>query len=941
MNENVEYVGELLWPGELGHYLLITAFIAAIVSAISYYLSTRDNDDALSWKKMGRYAFYIHGFSVIAAMIILFTLMLGRHYEYNYVFKHVSDDLPFKYMFSAFWEDQEGSFLLWTFWQIIVGIVFIKFSPKWESSTMWIMALIQVFLSSMVLGFVVGDGRIGSTPFNLLREENIAPIFSDPNYLELINGRGLNPLLQNYWMVIHPPTLFLGFALCSVPFAISAGAILNNKVTEWVTVGLQWALWAGGILGIGILMGGAWAYEALSFGGYWAWDPVENTSLVPWLLIVAGIHANLVSKSVKRSYKLSFLMYAFTFLMVLYSTFLTRSGLTSESSAHAFTSLGMETQLLAFILFFLFLALFTYFIKRKEIPSPKEEEAFWSREFWLYLGSFVLILSTILITFTTSIPVFNKIIDFVGSITDQDLTDLHRQTPLDPIAHYNKYQMWIAILIGFMSGTAQYLRYKETNFSARWKSIGKSLGISLLISIPIAIIGIKWVGGIGVGYFLLIFSATYGFFSNVSYLFTGFHYNAKRLSSVLSHIGFAIMIWGVMASGLKKHYISTNPFLMRELIEDDEMAQKNILLFDSIPMQMSNFDALYFDSELDRNERKYHIKFVEKDKDGNPIDSFNLSPSAVYDNDFTNIVSFNPSTDRRLGKDIFTSISALPGDVMKASQAKEMEDSLHYEQYKVFIGDTIFLRNQIAIVQDVSMTNFHKDYEADSTDIAISAGVVFEDLKTGTSYSGRPTKVIKDHRFIADYPDRYNPFRLKAKLGDEFLDILYPSDDKLEYHKVVLENGEQINFAPYTITLQQLNKEITHPEYTAEEGDIAVQAELVIRNSNGDPVEILEPVFIIRGNSPHYIRDYKPRVGLAANFVHIDPANGKMEFAIGENHWAKNPIEISIAEDVPRNDFIVLEAIVFPGINLFWLGSILMMGGFFASLYVRKFKKSA
>ncbi|WP_236976520.1 cytochrome c biogenesis protein CcsA [Membranihabitans maritimus] len=936
MTENVEYIGELLWPGELGHYLLITAFVAAIVSAISYFAATRNEEDSESWKKLGRYSFYIHGISIIGAIVILFGLMLGRHYEYNYVYDHVSDSLPFKYMFSAFWEDQEGSFLLWAFWQIIVSIVFIKVSSKWESSTMWIMALIQVFLSSMVLGFVVGDGKIGSSPFNLLREENVAPIFSDPNYLSQINGRGLNPLLQNYWMVIHPPTLFLGFALCSVPFAISTGSILMNKFTEWVSVGLKWALWAGGILGIGILMGGAWAYEALSFGGYWAWDPVENTSLVPWLLIVAGIHANVVSKSVNRSYKLGFLMYALTFLMVLYSTFLTRSGLTSESSAHAFTSLGMETQLISFILFFLGLTVFTYFRKRKLIPTQKDEEPFWSREFWMYLGSFVLILSTILITFTTSIPVFNKIIDFVGNLLNQDLSQYHRTTPLDPIAHYNKYQMWIAVLIGLMSGTSQFLRYKEKNFKNRLKKIGKTLGISLLISIPIAYFGLKWVGGQGIGYALLIYAATYGLLSNAAFLFVGFKPNAKKLSSVLSHIGFAIMIWGVMASGLKKHYISTNPFIMRELVADQEMAEKNIMLFDDVPMAMSNYDAIFYQDTLMRNERFYQIKFVEKDQKGNPVDSFELSPSAVYNQDFTEVVSFNPSTDRRLGKDIFTAIKALPRDVMNANEARKLEDSLYYEEYNINIGDTVFLRRHTAVLKDISFNRLHEDYTRDSSDIAIGATLLFEDPENNISHLAIPTLAIKEHKFVAHYPARFNEFKVKARLGDAFVNILYPKDEDLEYHKVVLTKGETIPFSPYTITLNGLNKEISHPEYQSEEGDIAVQAELIIRDRNENITDILEPVFIIRGNSPHYIRDYKPRSGLAANFVHIDPATGKMEFAIGENHWRDKPVSIRIAEDVPRNDFLVLEAIVFPGINLFWLGSILMLSGFFVSLYVRR-----
>lgn len=941
MTENLEYVGELLWPGEVGHYLLITAFVAALLSAIAYAISNTDQEDSEGWKKLGRYSFYIHGISIIGAIVILFTLMLNHHYEYNYVWSHVSDDLPFKYMFSAFWEDQEGSFLLWTFWQIVISVIFIKVSSSWESSTMWILALIQVFLSAMVLGLVIGDLQIGSSPFNLLREENSSEIFQNANYLELIEGRGLNPLLQNYWMVIHPPTLFLGFALCSIPFAVAGGAIATGKYTQWVNASLKWGLWAAGFLGVGILMGGAWAYEALSFGGYWAWDPVENSSLVPWLLMVAAIHTNLVAKSVRRSYKFTYVLYGLSFIMVLYSTFLTRSGLTAESSAHAFTSSGMEGQLISFILFFVGLGTWIYFARGKNIPSNHDEEPFWSREFWIYLGSFVLILSTVLITFTTSIPVFNKIIDMVGSVIGQDLSSWHRTTPLDPIAHYNRYQLWIAVLIGLLAGTAQFLRYREKNYKNRFKIIGRDLLLSLVISIPIAYIGLRWVGGQGAGYVLLIFASTYIFISNILYLINGFQLNAKKLGSVTAHAGFGLMIWGVMASGLQKTYISTNPFVMRELVADETMANQNILLYKGVPMRMSNYEALYYKDTLVRNERVYSIQFTEFDMEGNRIDSFELHPTSVYANDFSEVVSFNPSTDRRFGKDIFTSISALPPEVMSVTEAQKREDEMPYEEYMIPVGDTIYLRHQIAILKGLNYNSFQPDYVPDSDDLAISADVLVIDLENNFTYLAKPTMVIKDHRFVVHYPDKSNETRVKVRLGEGFVNYLYPKDEDLEYHKVVMQKGQTVPFDPFMITLARLEKDVTHPEYEAEEGDIAVQAHLEIRNKSGILIDTIKPVFIIRENQPNFIRDYMPRSGIAANFVKIDPATGNMEFLIGERPAGEKRYPIRVAEDVPRSDFIVLEAIVFPGINLFWIGSSLMMVGFFISLYLRRRKKLA
>lgn len=938
MMENIEYIGELLWPGKLGHYLLVTAFVAALLSAFSYFKASRaEEPESESWRKIGRYSFYIHGVSIIVAIVTLFSLMLNHHYEYNYVWAHVSDDLPVRYMFPAFWEDQEGSFLLWIFWHIVLGAIFIKVSSKWESGTMWVMGLIQAFLVSMVLGLVVGDLQIGSSPFNLLRAENSSPVFENPNYLELIQGRGLNPLLQNYWMLIHPPTLFLGFALCSIPFAITVGAMSSKKYTQWTDVTLRWALWTGGVLGIGILMGGAWAYEALSFGGYWAWDPVENSSLVPWLIVVAGIHTNLIANSTRRSYRMTFALYIMTFVMVLYSTFLTRSGLTSESSAHAFTSSGMEGQLLALVLFFLGLGAYSFIKHSGNLPTKKDEEPFWSREFWMYLGAFVLILSTVLITFTTSIPVFNKIIDGFGKLTGQDLSEWHRTTPLDPIAHYNRYQLWIAVLIGLMTGTAQFLRYRESNYKKRFSKIGKDLLLSLLISIPLAYIGLEYVGGRGLGYILLIFAATYGLITNIWYLFKGYSRNSKKLGSVLAHSGFAIMIWGIMASGLQKTYISTNPFVMKQLVEDEEMANQNILLYKGLPMRMSNYEALYYKDTLIRNERFYSIRFVEFDEDENRVDSFDLHPSSVYANDLTEVVSFNPSTDRRVSKDIFTSISALPPEVMNVSEAQKRENELPYEDYQIPLEDTIYLRKQIAILKGISFDNFQPDYKPEEGDLAVSASVLIIDPERNFTHLARPTMVIKDHRFVVHYPEKSEESRVKIRLGEDFLNLLYPQDNLLDYHRVVLKKGETADFAPYTITLQDLKKDISHPEYEMQEDDVAVQAQLVVRDRAGHTVDVIEPVFYIRDNQTHSLRDYQPKSGLAANFVKIDPSDGKMNFRIGERTDLPQDMKYSIriAEDVPRSDFIVLEAIIFPGINLFWVGSILMMGGFFIAFHSR------
>src|SRR5699024_9714717 len=213
--------------------------------------------------------------------------------------------------------------------------------------------LCQVFLASMLLGIEVFGTRIGSSPFILLREALDAPIFSDPNYLSMIaDGNGLNPLLQNYWMVIHPPTLFLGFASMIVPFGFAAAGLWTRRYKEWMKPGLPWALFAVMVLGAGIIMGSFWAYEALNFGGFWAWDPVENASIIPWFTLIAAVHVLIAYKSSGHSYFTAALLVMISFVLVIYASFLTRSGILGETSVHSFTDLGMFWQLVLFNLIF-------------------------------------------------------------------------------------------------------------------------------------------------------------------------------------------------------------------------------------------------------------------------------------------------------------------------------------------------------------------------------------------------------------------------------------------------------------------------------------------------------------------------------------------------------------------------------------------------------------
>ena len=198
------------------------------------------------------------------------------------------------------------------------------------------------------------------------------------------------------------------------------------------------------VLGVGILMGGAWAYEALSFGGFWAWDPVENASLVPWLTLVGGAHLMMIQRNKGTALVGVYVLIFLTFILILYSTFLTRSGILGNASVHAFTDLGMSGQLLVYLLAYVVMAFALLAYHYKHIPKAAKEEETWSREFWMFIGALVLLISAFQISFTTSIPVINKVFG------------TNMAPPIDPIEHYNSWQIPFAILTLFFMGFTQF-----------------------------------------------------------------------------------------------------------------------------------------------------------------------------------------------------------------------------------------------------------------------------------------------------------------------------------------------------------------------------------------------------------------------------------------------------------------------------------------------------
>ena len=393
--ETITFNGEHLIPGNLGHLFVVLSFITALFGAFTFALHTKSNNP--THKLIAKTTFYVHFVSVMGIIASLFYIIYNHYFEYQYAWQHSSLELPTHYMISCFWEGQEGSFLLWLFWEAVLGLAIVLKPSQWQSPVIAVILLSQAVLSSMLLGIeipFITDYKFGSSPFILLREADPSVLqlpvltmqgIAKADYMQVVlNGTGLNPLLQNYWMVIHPPTLFFGFATTIIPFAYAVAGLWTRQYKAWMKPALPWALISVMVLGAGIIMGGVWAYESLSFGGYWAWDPVENASLIPWVVLIAGVHVMLINRITGSSLILSYLLILGTFILVLYATFLTRSGVLGDTSVHSFTDLGLSRQLLVFLMMFVLLPV---------IVSFK-----YDRARWMYLATmFVLFIINVLV----------------------------------------------------------------------------------------------------------------------------------------------------------------------------------------------------------------------------------------------------------------------------------------------------------------------------------------------------------------------------------------------------------------------------------------------------------------------------------------------------------------------------------------------------------------
>lgn len=817
--------------GLLGHFSIIITFVFAGISTYGFIQAARASElEKDKWLKFSRIAFFLQAGAVLSTVVCLFYIINNHLFEYHYAFSHSSKVLPVEYQISCFWEGQEGSFLLWIFWNVVLGIIVIFTNKYWEAPVMSVFSLVQCVLASMILGVVIiGDFKLGSSPFLLLRDVIDAPIFKvDPNFVPK-DGNGLNPLLQNYWMVIHPPTLFLGFATTLVPFAYCISGLALGNFSKWIRPALPWTIVSCLILGVGILMGAYWAYETLNFGGYWNWDPVENAVYVPWLVEVASIHMMISFKKSNTALKAAIILSISTFILILYSTFLTRSGILGNSSVHSFTDLGLSGQLLFYLLLFVGISFVLCLIAWKRIPTSEDQTSVYSREFWIFLGATVLCLMAFQVIIPTSIPVFNAIMSMVG-------VKSNLAPPVDQVGFYTSFQLGLAIFLALLSGTGQFFWWKNANRKAVWDSLKLPIVISLFVSATvIALLKVsQW------EYIILLIASSYTIIANAKIFISLVKTNLNLSGGALAHMGVGLMLLGILfSSGYSKIVSKNNTGLLWSKEFPDEVNQNNLLLFLDEPREMNGYTVNY--KGIRKKVYDFPGYIPESHLDPTQNSQFLIAKKAIITNNKTYF-------------DI--------GDTVKVINPENSYFEISLK--KGGSSFTLFPRVQLNETMDM---------------IVYSPAI--------------------DHRFEADL---YTHVRTFPDPKEE---------DKWDEGKVLrLKVGEQFFINDFVAVFEKVQRIRKIEGLVLEEEDIAVQAEIKVMGTTDQ--YIMNPIYVIKNNRAGKIASELAEVAAKITLEEIDPPNNQFVFKVNTS----------------QKDWVIIEALEKPYINLLWIGTIVLILGF-------------
>lgn len=523
----------------LGFWVVVLAFLGSIASAFGYYRAAirPPAHGVRASLANARRSLYLSASGIVAASVLLLLLLFQHDYSNGYVYSYSSDSLPLHFLISSFWAGQEGSFLFWALCSVALSVLLLRTTAK-EKVEAQVMAVFMGVQSLMLLLL------IAKSPF-----QSIWQMIPDVPMNQIpADGHGLNPLLQNFWMVIHPPVLFIGFAAMSVPFSLAVAGLWRKQYGLLGSLGLPWVLVATLVLGLGIMLGAYWAYGVLGWGGYWGWDPVENSSLIPWLTGMALLHTLLAQRRSMMFLRTNLILAISSYLLVVYSTFLTRSGILGDASVHSFTDPGAIVYgLLIAVQVALAIAGFgLMFLRRKELVSAKAETRTLSREMMLGAGALALILIAAVVLFGTSLPIFSI-------------------KTVEP-AFYDSTTLPLAVVIALLIGYSLYTQWGIGDIKQTLRLSLKAFIVSAVAS------GILYAAGAhDIGTLVFAFASVFALAVNLELAWKSRQGSIHVFGGKVAHMGLMVFFLGVISTG---KYSTTHDLALQLNAPQDAMGYR-------------------------------------------------------------------------------------------------------------------------------------------------------------------------------------------------------------------------------------------------------------------------------------------------------------------------------------------------------------------------------
>ncbi len=509
-----------------GTLFLAGGLFAALGGMIACYRVIRGHTEALSW---ARWLVWLTGLGTLLASLLLLALILFQRYDIAYVYQYTSRELSLPLRLSAFWAGQQGSFLLWLLFSAIATVLQIRRARQFEPYVLFFLLLVQAGL----LLFLLVD-----SPFRPLGRA-------------VDDGFGLNPLLQNPWMVFHPPALFLGYAGLALPFAYALAGLWRRDYDAWVAPALPWTLAGWFFLGLGILLGAYWAYETLGWGGYWGWDLVENSSLIPWLTGTALLHGLLIQRYRGRLRHGVFLLALLTFLLVLYATYLTRSGVLSEISTHSFVESRLSPWMLGLLGLCTAAGVGLLASRWGDIPhspvlagpsrTPRLEgdlegtvgrapQSWFSRDLTFLLTLLLLLLMALPVWVGTLVPLWTRL---------RGATDA-----LDTAFYPRTTAPTLALLLAVLS-LCPLLGWR----GSEWRRLRRFLAVPASLAV-VAVVVALLLGAHRPFSLLLILLGAFALSSNAAMIVRTLRGGILRLGGYLAHLGLGMLVVGIVVSSV-------------------------------------------------------------------------------------------------------------------------------------------------------------------------------------------------------------------------------------------------------------------------------------------------------------------------------------------------------------------------------------------------------